>query len=451
MISFVNRLKKLHDNRFISMYLFRYYKYNIYPKFTARPRIELLCVNKDGVKYEIVFKAAPTNIAFNNKDVVLKQYNRNRGFIWIDNTSGKLEIDDYQFKIKAQNHKSLDKQAVIIICDRIEKADDNGEFLYDWVLENKPEFTNVYFALSSDSEHFQRLQAQGYRLLDTKSKEFRIKYHNAEAIVSSVYSETLENHQQLRYKLGDHPTSKFICLQHGIDHNYTDEANINAHQKINYYITSIPFEKQLLNKSRIWFNSQTPMLGMSRFTKASDKTENKKIIYMPKWTAEAVNSSNVQQSKLYNSVKELTNSQLVKDYLQQNQLELKVVIHPQLGAKTKGFMNLASENIAVVSGAQISYRNELANCLLLVTDHSSVFFDALFYQKPIIFFHPDKTIVPELSIYNEVGKVAENSEMLVDWLETLKKVDYQVPINPKFIVQDCQEINQKIWELIING
>ena len=57
--------------------------------------------------------------------------------------------------------KLFKRRQIWLISDRINKADDNGEALFLYLREKKPEHTDVYFLLSRNSGDYPRLAEQG--------------------------------------------------------------------------------------------------------------------------------------------------------------------------------------------------------------------------------------------------------------------------------------------------
>lgn len=445
MANFIFRLRKLQQNRYIFQYIYRLYKYQLYPHLTRKVLVSLVCTNSFATKYELVYKSLPKVIMFNQQPIDVLEYNQNRGYIWVPNANGKLKLDSQEVIITSQKQKQITEDSIIIITDRFEKADDNGEFFYKWVQEHKHSYKNVYFALSSNSRDFKRLSDAGYKLLDVDSKQFRNLYSKADVIVSSVYADYIENHKRLRYKYDNHPTSKFICLQHGVIFAKPADNELNSRQKINYLITSLDFEQAQFDNSKIWDKRQLPVIGMSRIISEVNHSEQDAILFMPTWTEQAYAAEKIEETEYYMIIEELLSSEVLSNYLSVTNKSFKVVIHPQLRRFIKSFKKLATSNIEVVSGEEIVYKDEIANCSLLVTDISSIFFDGLFRQKKVVFYH-DPRGEYQSSRFTQFGRVSTNPCELVDCFESDQEKD-KIDIE----LADPTVINEKIWELIVHG
>ncbi len=452
MKNFFKRLSHLQKNRYVGMYLYRHYKYKIYPLISAKVRIEHVCTNSDGVKYELIHKFKPSRITFNNLEVLKKDYNNNLSSIWVPNEDGILNIDGSITKLSKQKNKKVTTDSIIIISDRYEKADDNGESFYEWLLKNKPEYKNIYFAISKSSLHYDRLKAKNFNMLDMDSRLFRKKYKNADVIVSSICSDYIENYKQLRYNpFSKTTTSRFICLQHGVTYLKNIESLVLFSKKINSFIMSSEFEKKGLADSSIWFNSQLPVCGFSRSLVEVEKMKEYFILYMPTWTQELLDISDVTKSNLFIAIRKLCDDVFFNEYLKQQQLKLYIVIHPQLNEQMKTWSSLENQVVKVFSGTEIEYQKFIGNSSVLLTDASSVFFDGIYRDKPIVFYHPEGVLKEEIEKFDGIGPIAKTERELTKKLKDIALSNYAVNVDSEFRQKNTKDINEKIWELVLNG
>lgn len=450
MKNFLKRLFRLQKNRYVGMYLYRYYKYKIYPKIRNKVRIEHVCTNCDGVKYELIHKSKPVVILFNNSKVTIKEYNQNQTFIWVPNENGILKLDETTIELEKQKNKKITKNSIIIISDRYEKADDNGEYFYEWMQQNKPEYREVYFAISKKSSHYERLKAKNFNILDMDSTTFREKYENADVIVSSVYSDYIENHKALRY-FNKKANSRFIFLRHGVEYRGADIA-INAMQKINYYNISTDLEKDKFQNSKIWFDMQLKKTGMSRILAEFPKRNEHFILFSPSWTQEAYEKDNIKESFLYQSIQNLINDNELMSTLESINKKFKVLIHPQLSDTAKSWKELENEYTEILMGDEICYAEIISNCSVYITDTSSTFFDASFREKPVIFYHQEKRIINDMGFdYTDVAPVVETSRELCSYIRKYTVDGENQMLKSKYRLKNKEKTNENIWELVKNG
>ena len=137
------------------------------------------------------------------------------------------------------------------------------------------------------------------------------------------------------------------------------------------------------------------------------------VIFMPTWQRELQHLSPSQfvHSEYYLKIKELVNDKRMFNYLKNNRLVLKVLLHPQFNK----YINLLNSNnplIEFLSLESIDLPTLIAEAKFLITDFSSVSVDFLFQQKNILFYQYNKYAlhhVPTEDIrYIDIGKVVTN-------------------------------------------
>ncbi|MCR8687320.1 hypothetical protein, partial [Campylobacter sp. 1569] len=67
--------------------------------------------------------------------------------------------------------KRLPKSNIWLFADRDIEADDNAEHLYRYVMQNHPE-QEIVFALRKESPDWDRLEKEGFNLIEFGSFEF---------------------------------------------------------------------------------------------------------------------------------------------------------------------------------------------------------------------------------------------------------------------------------------
>ena len=114
--------------------------------------------------------------------------------------------------------KIIPKRNVWLLSDRINKADDNAEHLFRYILKNKHNI-NPYYVISKESDDYKRLKKIG-KVIDPTSLKYKFLFHHAEFIASSHaegYITNIYGKKNQYYR--DLFKQKFIFLQHGITQN----------------------------------------------------------------------------------------------------------------------------------------------------------------------------------------------------------------------------------------
>lgn len=97
-----------------------------------------------------------------------------------------------------------------LISDRISFADDNGEHLYRYLLNNKPEI-NAWFVLDNQSKDWSRLEKEGFKLINYGSLEHQTALRYCSKLISShaVWAKSPSGERIDKKK-------PFVFLQHGV-------------------------------------------------------------------------------------------------------------------------------------------------------------------------------------------------------------------------------------------
>src|SRR5699024_11551135 len=110
----------------------------------------------------------------------------------------------------------ISSEVINIFEDRPNKADDNAEVFYKYVNDKHPEWKN-YFILQRDSVDWERLEKQGYTLVEYGSKRHEELLIQAQNLISSQASLTEMRPWPKNFGyLRDAYHYNFIFLQHGV-------------------------------------------------------------------------------------------------------------------------------------------------------------------------------------------------------------------------------------------
>lgn len=99
-----------------------------------------------------------------------------------------------------------------LLMDRAERAGDNGELLYRYLREFRPG-TNAWFVLGQDSADWDRLRADGFRLLEYGSARWRDAVRSADHLVASHLELGLLREVRAARRMGG--AVRFTFCQHG--------------------------------------------------------------------------------------------------------------------------------------------------------------------------------------------------------------------------------------------
>ncbi|EAJ6188718.1 capsular biosynthesis protein, partial [Campylobacter lari] len=92
--------------------------------------------------------------------------------------------------IRKEFQKRLPKSNIWLLMDRDYEADDNAEHLYRYIMQNHPE-QEIVFALRKESSDWERLEKEGFNLIEFGSFEFERIIKKASKVISSHSDEYL--------------------------------------------------------------------------------------------------------------------------------------------------------------------------------------------------------------------------------------------------------------------
>lgn len=226
---------------------------------------------------------------------------------------------------------------------------------------------------------------------------------------------------------------EIIYLQHGVlhaklPHLYSKEKLYLADK----VVVSTTFEKETFEKELGYRAEDIITCGMPRLdnlTDISNKSEIKKIAFVPSWRWYLVKQENLQwketkdftKSTYYNEICKILNSKEIEELCKENKTQIDFKLHPNMKMYDSYFENMGNDWVRVVKEMNVSDYD------LCITDFSSFVFDFIYLGKQVIIFLPDKDeFYGGLHTYNEVtfplekfDFYAENCEQLFEKLKVV--------------------------------
>lgn len=376
------------------------------------------------------------------------------------------QIDQRMRESKVQRSKNDD---LWLFADMAFKADDNAEHLYRYIAKNHPE-QNIIFALRKNSKDYERLQKEGFKLIDPKGLKFKYCLHKADKVISSHIDKYIFN----AFGGDTLKTKDFIFLQHGVI-----KDNLSAwlnKRKIDCFITATKAEYKSIAKdyNEYKFSSKEVVLtGLARHDNLlkNNTTPLKQILIMPTWRQYLVGEiqsfgkrkkrDNFVQSKYYRHWKAFLDSKILRDLMQKYHYQIIFNPHPRIQPYLKDFE--LNSYIRLSEGSCL--QKLFIESALLITDYSSVAFEMAYLKKPVLYYQFDKEEFFANHIYQQgyfsyeedgFGAVSYTEEELLKELENLLAKDcksdepYKSRIENTFEFRDgkcCERIYKKIKDL----
>ncbi|EPT6722397.1 CDP-glycerol:glycerophosphate glycerophosphotransferase [Campylobacter coli] len=385
--------------------------------------------------------------------------------IYINNIKARItfkrkQLQDIEVKfIFMEMLSNIKISDIWLLMDKDYEADDNAEHLYRYIMQNHPK-QKIAFALRKESSDWERLEKEGFNLIEFGSFEFERIIKKASKVISSHCDEYLTKYITNR--------SQFVFIQHGVIlNNLSRWLNF---KKINLFITSTQAEYDSIANDYNCYKfgkKEVVLTGLARHDALlkNNRSNVKQILIMPTWRKNIVNSVvansgkrklnlDFKQTMYFKKYNSLINNNLLKKVCQEYGYTIVFNPHPNIMPYLKEF-NFPS--YIKIANQNESLQKLFCNSSLMITDYSSVAFEMAYLEKPVIYYQFDKeeffTSQWQKGYFDYkkdgFGPVVENEENLLKELESLLQNDckpfgvYKDNIDSTFVFKDgrcCERI-----------
>ena len=373
-----------------------------------------------------------------DKSVFLRQTDHNslvitiRDFNIYDTRKGRIKLFfGHLFS------KFLFKKNILYLYEKeCSRYEESASILYEKLIDLG--YNNAYFIVNKDNKTLDTIKKKYKKNLVYKDSLKHIMYFfKTDTLISS---ESIDHALQLRgynksiLKKKHSKNIKYIFLQHGVTYMVSLDSDMrSAFRKSNIKMFKIVVSSKLEKKHFIEvgkFDEEDMYLcGMLKFDKAIRYENADKIIVMPTWRRWEYNEAtyNFENTKYFKMIQRIVSS-IPEKY------HKKIVIlpHPLMVAAIRN--NDAFKKYLLKDGKK--YDDILKECSLLITDYSSISYDAFYRGANVIFYWEEKDEC--MKHYNTNLLLEENTAFgdVVYNKEELKRVferNYNKPQREEYI------------------
>ncbi len=370
---------------------------------------------------------------------------------------------DYRRYLKSVNRGYLVKWRILyklfrpfyknvwLISDRPNRAGDNGEHLFRYICGKKPKGIKPYFVIQKDSEDYAKMKAIG-KVVDFSSVKFRLMTLLADKVISSQASDYVLNPFGGDYAyISDLYNYKFVFLQHGITKDDISGWLNKFNKNISIFVTAgTPEYRSILDGEYFYDESVVKLTGFPRFDNLTRMGKNvkKKVLIIPTWrkslskcvdprTDTSVYYDKFKESPFFAFYNGLINNERLLDCMRKKGYEGLFCLHPLF---TEQYVDFTENDVFTVNKGYVDYQKQFAECALLVTDFSSVFFDFGYLKKPVVYSQFDKEEFFSSHSYSEgyfsyeengFGPVCRDLDSTVDAI--IKELENDCKNSPEYI------------------
>ncbi|MBR6007688.1 MAG: CDP-glycerol glycerophosphotransferase family protein [Clostridia bacterium] len=276
-----------------------------------------------------------------------------------------------------------------LISERGYDARDNGYCFFRYLRRNHPDIRAVY-VITRDSPDLDRIRALGGW---TRFGSFahRALMMSARVLISTHdcgYTPDMVVYHHLKKRGLFRPRGRTVLLQHGVLHRPIQWYS-RGECAPDVFVVSTEDEFRLVTEQLGQPESAVRLTGLPRFdTLDGDKAE-KLVLVMPTWRKYLARLAPdaFAQSDYSRAFASLLGDERLVRLLDENGYRLVFYPHAEMqkfyAPETRGSVRVASMATDDVQGL-------LNRCQILVTDYSSVFYDAAYMGKPVVFYQFDR-------------------------------------------------------------
>jgi glycosyltransferase involved in cell wall biosynthesis len=303
-----------------------------------------------------------------------------------------------------------------VLMDRIHDADDNGERLFRYLHDNRPDI-NAWFALERGTPDWDRMVREGYgdRMVAHGTLTWRLLMLNCVNMISSHADAPV--HRPPAITLYGRPEWKFSFLQHGV---IKDDLSRWLNPKhLDLFVTSTPGEQESVAgdyTTYAYTSKEARMTGLPRFDRlwelgrAVPRDEQDLVLVCPTWRywLQPPLERGSQRREVFDAFFQseyvrmwtgLLGDARLAAALRERGLKLGFMPHPNIQPALPQ-LDLP-DWVEPIAFAGNDVQATIARCALMVTDYSSMSFNAAYLDRPVVYFQFD---ADRLAAGGHVGK-----------------------------------------------
>lgn len=329
-----------------------------------------------------------------------------------------------------------------VLIDRPLAANDNAEHLYRYLKTSRPG-VNAWFVLARESSDWQRLDAEGFKLLEYGSREHFAALAHAEVYASSHLDRFIT--EPLPKALSVTPNYKFVFLQHGV--TLHDQSAWFNSKKIDLLITASPGEYQSIvadSNTYKYTSKEVALTGFPRHDALQQRQADsvrggrKTIVIAPTWRAGLLTPADERgrreprpefaASSYAGALRAVFSAEFVE---RSGALgyDLAYLPHPSMVEATA--MLDIDPRVQVLSWSGQGFAQIMDQADIWVTDYSSTAFEAGYAGVPVIYYQFDQAeMASGLHIFDSgyfsfendgFGPVVDTAEGLFEAVQAIER------------------------------
>jgi len=333
-----------------------------------------------------------------------------------------------------------------LICERKDNAEDNGWIFYQWLKRQHPEQA-ARFILDKHADNYDTCDPT---MIAWGSFKHYVYYLAAGKHVKSMITDPVPSPRVCDYyEAIFHKHVDIVYLKHGIAHNGS-EYHSYAKLRARLFICGAKPEYDYFVANAGYPAGYVQYTGLARYDDLlAHRSDQHFILIIPTWrrylklfdNTPAQNEALFANSRWYHAYLSLLNNQQFIDFATQHGYRIKFCLHAEFRAYSHLFAGKIAPEVELV-GDDEKIHDLLMGMSLMITDYSSVLFDAAYMEKPVIFYHFDEQEYRQKHFSkgfydyqrDAVGPIATTEQQLIQHLADLHS-DGHFVLQPQYAEQ----------------
>jgi glycosyltransferase involved in cell wall biosynthesis len=336
--------------------------------------------------------------------------------------------------------RAMAKRKIMLIHEkRCERAADNGFAFFKYCMTSAASGgprREIYYIIDKSSPHYAQVKQWDDHVIDYLS----VKHLLYSIVCGVIVSSESKTHDYIRYASASIvkpliQKAKHVYLKHGV-FAIKRVAPSPFWKNKSVLMTAVSeAEATIIRRYLRYERSRIAVTGSARFDYLTDSSEGRKeILLMPTIRIQLFYSgeADFKESDYYRVYSSLIRSERLISLLKKHGYTLNFYLHPSF-SQFEGLFHSGDAAVRVMREDDVPIGELLTRSALLITDYSSVAWDMLYMNKPILFFQYDLDLFLETSgSYMDMredlpGERCDTEEELFGLIEEYAKGGMRMP------------------------
>ena len=290
------------------------------------------------------------------------------------------------------------KKRFIVYEKFCKTAQDNSYYFFRYCMEQLPpeERNRFWYVIDKRSPDYQYVKKYEPRVIQFMSIKHMLYAMNAKLLISTDSPPHLYAWQTKPSFVYSRVRKKPVYfLQHGVTamKRVDNLFGMNGSNPMKYFVATSETEQRIIVNDFGYDAENAPIVGFTRWDALEDRRapDDRFILIMPTWRGwlEDVSDEVFRQSDYYQRYYERLTSERFTRLLEDNGLRAVLYLHPKFANYIDAFKSQISGNVEMVAFGSRPLNDIMMRASMLITDYSSVCWDILYMDKPVVFYQFD--------------------------------------------------------------